>query len=229
MKLFVLGLIILISITPSISLVGAQENTPPWFFQNAYLNYTNVIIHNSSQQKIVNVTYKIISINGINFTYQVKPGGLSNTNFTVNADLHNVNGFPALNYTDLQLLNKGNASFINIIHIPWTFTNITVKPGIMSYTGEGIVSSDMVVVKISSTIIKNITETTYMNYSTYSGVLLNMKIKYGNETKYVSNLVSTNVPLGILTWPQVIAEATAFIIIVILIVYFIRRYRKTYH
>ncbi|MEM4589369.1 MAG: hypothetical protein QXL73_05185, partial [Thermoplasmata archaeon] len=67
------------------------------------------------------------------------------------------------------------------------------------------------------------------NYSTYSGVLLNQKIKKENTTNYVRNLISTNIPLGILTWPQIIAEAFGFILIVIIAIYFIRRYRRTIH
>jgi len=53
-----------------------------------------------------------------------------------------------------------------------------------------------------------------------------MKIIFGNQTKYVSNLVSTNVPLGILTWPQIIAEIVGFVLIIFIVIYFLRRYRR---
>ena len=228
MKIIVITVIVAILLLPTYSINATQENLPPWFFKNAYLNYTDVYFENSSSQRIVNISYKIISINGINFSYQVIPGNLRETNYTVNADLNHVNGFPALNFTDLQMLNKGNASFLNFIHLPWSHIYITVKTGIMAYTGEGIISSDMVIVKINSTILNKVI-TIYTNYSTYSGVLLNQKIKEENTTNYVRNLISTNIPLGILTWPQIIAEAFGFILIVIIAIYFIRRYRRTIH
>ncbi|MFP3318634.1 MAG: hypothetical protein RXP98_05575 [Thermoplasmata archaeon] len=226
MRLLVLALVLLL-LVPSFPMSSSQSNnTPVWFFQGAYLNYTNVIIQNSSKESFVNVSYKILSINGIYFTYQVTPGELKKSNYTVDASLNDLNGFPAINSTELSMLNKGNASFLRIIKLPFTYVNVTVKTNIMAYTSEGVISSDLVIVRITSSLVKNIYEVTYTNYSTYSGVLLNMKIIFGNQTKYVSNLVSTNVPLGILTWPQIIAEIVGFVLIIIIVIYFLRRYRR---
>ncbi len=225
MKLLAIGVLILV-LTPVPFVYAQNTSNPPWFFQGAYLNYTNVLIQNSSVHKIVNVSYKIIEVSGSRFTYMVIPGELTSSNYTVEASLDHLNGFPALNSTQISMLNRGNASFMKIIRLPFTEVNITVKTGVMAYTSEGVVSSDLVVTRVTSKLDRSLYEITYTNYSTYSGVLLNMKIKFGNETKYVSNLVSTNVPLGILTWPQIIAEFFGVILIVIIVVYMLRRYRK---
>lgn len=227
MKFLILGVALFLLVSPAPVVFAQSGNAPPWFFQGAYLNYTNVFMQNSSIEKIVNVSYRILSIRGDTFTYEVIPGQLSESNYTVEASLDHLNGFPALNSTQISLLNSGNTSFLKIIKLPFTQVNVSVKTNVISYTSQGIVSSDFVVVRITSKFSREIKEEMYTNYSTYSGIILNMKINFGNTTAYVSNLVSTNVPLGTLTWPQIVAEAFGFILIAVIAIYLIRRYRKT--
>jgi len=52
------------------------------------------------------------------------------------------------------MLNKGNASFLSIIKLPFTYVNVTVKTNIMAYTSEGVVFSDLVIVRITLSLVK---------------------------------------------------------------------------
>ncbi|MGC8673286.1 MAG: hypothetical protein ACP5TO_07315 [Thermoplasmata archaeon] len=231
MKYFtVIAITILIS---SIPIFSIEESTyPAWYFTGATLNYSAYDYYglNSTPNMIWNFSYKITyTINGyFNYTYYKKIDRNS-TLVKSNGTVEDPNGFPALNLSNLELLNRGNASFISKISLPG-INSIKVIKNVTVATFSGNVLSNEIILHYDSLI--NGERIIYLNYSEYSGVLLNEKILNvfsSNITLNYFMVTYTNIPLYKVTLTQVFLEFIIAIIFVIALIYFFRRYRKIHY
>jgi|GEM_PF-1897838 len=223
----VITVVVLISSMPVFSI--GESTYPAWYFTGATLNYSAYNYHglNSTPYMIWNFSYKITyTINGyFNYTYYKKidrNSTLVNSNGTV----ENPNGFPALNLTNLEMLNSGNASFISKISLPG-INFIKVIKNVTVATFSGNVLSDEIILYYKSLI--NGERIIFLNYSEYSGVLLNeriLKVLSSNITVNYFMVTYTNIPLYKTTLTQVFLEFIIAIVFVIALIYFFRRYRK---
>lgn len=230
MKCF--ALVASIIMITSIPVVSVAENTyPPWFFTDASLNYTGYYYMNSTLNMIFNFSYKITyTINGhFNYTYYMKYGK-NVTTMNSNGTAADPNGFPALNTTDLNMLNMGNASFMMPkISIPGIY-HIKVLKNITVATFSGNVISDEVIL-VNEAFDGALKKAIYENYSQYSGVLLNKKdLNFINNksTETYFMITYTNIPLSKVTLTQVFLEFIIAILFVIALLYFFKRYRRVY-
>lgn len=225
MKLFaIISVIILISFVP----LSSSENVyPAWYFTGATLNFTAFNYHgleNTTPSYIWNFSYRVtFTENGyFNYTYINKIGNKV-TFYYGNGTVNDTNGFPALNITDLNFLSKGNISFINKVFLPG-YKKIELKVVNVS-TFLGQVRSYELIYEESSALTGQ--RTIYLNYSSYSGILLNENIiNYQSNNRTYFIITYTNIPISKTTIWQVLIEFIVAMAFVILLLYFIRRYRK---